>query len=482
MQRLVKPLAVVLAVPLLCAAIALTARQRLDDRWQAGLRREFVVRRQPVNEGLIARYSLSALCGDPRTAAAIRPCRPYGLFTAVGTASLGVAALGLLFLATIALAGRACRANPRLLPRLFAPALHLTIGALVLLVFLHGALAFAGFYLLGQAIERWPVFIVLAVALAALLAALSMIQVALALARKASAPIVARILDPASQPRLAAAVAQVAAALGSDVPDRFVAGLGPGLFVTQAEVVTLDGPARGRSMYLSLALARILSVDELRGLLAHELAHFSGNDRALAVRFYPVFAGAARGIRALEQRARGLRWFVFLPALSVLSFFLRSFVSPGTDMGHDRELAADQAAAHVVDPAVFAAALLKAHAFSPAWTSVLDAMERAVAEGTQYTNASELFAQVVAGNSMPERLSGIGRLALRHPTDDLPALGIRLGALGLEPAGLTAAALATRPSPAAISLVDGADAVERDLSQVEHRLLALRAEHADRAV
>jgi Zn-dependent protease with chaperone function len=470
-QRVAKPLAVVLAVPLVFAALALTSRSESDQRWQDGLRRQFVVRRQRPDERVIARYSLASLCGDPRAARTIRPCRSYNLFSSMVRASAVTGALGAIFLAAVAAAGAACRSRRDRLLRLFKPALYATVTGLVALVLLHGLLGIAGLFLLGEVIQRWPITLVLLLAAATLAAVASMIQVALAVTRKDGPPVVGRRLDPASQPRLAAWVAEIAAAAGVAPPAHLVAGLGPELFAAEGTVTCLDGPLHGRTLCLSLPLARILSVEELRGLVAHELAHFRAGEAAATVVFLPLHAGARRSIQRLSQ-VPGIRSVTTLPALSILSFFMQAFEPGVSRLRSEREQDADQVAAGVAGREIFGTALVKAHAFTPAWEAVSVAMERAVVEDSQYENTSELFEQVAAGSAGPERLAGVGALSLPHPTDLHPALADRLRALGVSPREVAAAALLTRPADPAATLVQGCEAIERDLSRIEHRMAA----------
>lgn len=473
MHRLVKPLLVVLAVPLACTLIALSGRTEWDSRWQAGLRREFLLRRQPVSETFIARYSLATLCSDDRTAATIRPCRTYRLFTSVAATSAGAAGLGLLLLVGLAAAGKACQERRERLARLFTPGLRLAIAGIVVLALLHAVLGIGGLYLLGQVIERWPSFIVFGLVVAGLLVALSVAQVAMAVARRPPLSLVGRIAAPASHPRLVAAISTLASSLGVRMPDRLVLGLAPGCFVVDGHVSTLDGAAQGRTLYLSLPLARILSVEELRAILAHELAHFRQPDEDLTVRFYPAYAAAGRALEVLRRKARGWRAVAVAPALWLLAFFVEGFAPAARSAAREREQVADAAAVSIAGREAAATALVKTHAFSPAWDAVREAMDAAVAEGTQYTSASALFVQVVNDNAGPVRLVGLGRLALWHPVDALPALGDRLAALGVNLPGVAAAALVTRPEVPAISLIENPEGLERDLSEVEHRLLAL---------
>jgi hypothetical protein len=157
-----------------------------------------------------------------------------------------------------------------------------------------------------------------------------------------------------------------------------------------------------------------------------------------------------------------------------MSFFMDA-MRGGAVAGDGRETEADRLAAAVTRADALGSALVKAHAFAPAWRAVVGAMLHAVASGTQYLNASALFQEIAASNNGPDRLRGIGRQELGHPIDRHPALASRLDALGLDLSRVALASLdATPPSPA-IGLVRESEALEQRLSAAEHRLMALTA-------
>jgi Zn-dependent protease with chaperone function len=478
-RRFVMPLVFVIAVPLLCTIVATASRDQWDARWQAGLRRELVIRRPLMDGRVLQRYSLATLCADPRTAATIRPCGTYNLFSSLATAAYGVGALGVCFLGALAAMAHVARTSRRRLVRLFRPTLVGTAVGLVLLALAHGILGVAGLFLLGEVLGQWPGYVVLAMAIAGALVVVATIQVALAVTRRPRTGVVGHEVDAAQYPRLAGFLSEVATAVGAEgPPPAIVVGLGPGVFVTEARVSCLDGTTSGRALYLSLPLARILSTDELRGLLGHEFAHFAPADQAAANRFVPAFLSAEHAFHVWRHRSGGVRAALVWPALAVLSLLMEEFGPAAGRLGLVREEAADRAAAGLVGPATFASGLVKAHGFAPAWDAVTSAMDRAVAEGTQYVNAGLVFAQVVAANAIPERFAGLGARALSHPSDSHPPLGARLAALGIDPREVGVAALVIEPAQPAIGLVDGYESIEQELSTVEHRLRSMSREAA----
>jgi len=278
----------------------------------------------------------------------------------------------------------------------------------------------------------------------------------------ASAPTHRRLVDE---------VRRVADAVGAEPPHNIVLCLAPWVAVTEVKMTTLDGAVSGRTLCLSLPLCRVLSIDELRALLAHELAHFSKEEAGYARRVAPFHTGVSRGLEGLSRQARGARRLAVAPPATVLGFFLDA-VNEGEAPADGREARADRAAAAVAGADALASALVKVHVFAPAWEAVVDAMVYAVRSRTQYVNASALFQEIVASNADPERLKGLGPQEQGHPTDRHPPLAHRLEALSVDRERLAAASLVTSPTSPAIALVEDAEAIEQGLSAAEQRLIA----------
>ena len=79
-------------------------------------------------------------------------------------------------------------------------------------------------------------------------------------------------------------------------------------------MICLDGKLKGRTMFLSLSLCRILSLDEMKAVLGHELAHYKGLDTRFSRRFYPIYRGATQGLvsvsfLASQRKAEQDNWF-----------------------------------------------------------------------------------------------------------------------------------------------------------------------------
>jgi Zn-dependent protease with chaperone function len=476
MRTLVKPLAMVLAVPVLVTALGVLARSQWDARWTANLVRQLTVQRVRPDDRTLARYSLASLCADGRTAARIPPCRTYVVHSALIRASAVIGAAGFAFLGGLLLAAHFCRTSRRRMAWLFRPSLVFAATGTSLLAAGNGLLAVAGAavgstVLFGQPVERVSMSLVLVAGTAATVWAIAASTIAFSVIRRPTLTLVGRRAAPSAHEQLADEVKRVAEAVGAEPPHDIVLCLAPWVAVTDVKMTTLDGAVSGPTLCLSLPLCRILSIDELRALLAHELAHFSYEEAGYARRVAPFRTGVSRALERLSWQARGMRRLAIAPAATLLGFFLVA-VDEGETPGAGREARADQAAVSVAGADALASALVKVHAFAPAWEAVVDAMAFAVHSRTQYVNASALFHEIVSSNAGPERLRGLGPQEQGHPTDRHPPLTQRLAAIGVDPARLAAAALVIAPASPAIGLVEDAEAIEQGLSAAEQRLIA----------
>ncbi len=98
--------------------------------------------------------------------------------------------------------------------------------------------------------------------------------------------------------------------LNTRLPDQIIAGIDDNFFVTEQPVTVDNRTYKGRTLYVSLSLLRILLQREAEAVLIHELAHFSGADRLWGTKITPLLA---RYHKYLEGLANGV---VSLPVWS----------------------------------------------------------------------------------------------------------------------------------------------------------------------
>lgn len=274
------------------------------------------------------------------------------------------------------LAGRVSKTNRGVLARIFRPGFilcNVVVAAFLLLqaALVSGAMLYAEYDgVMGGDFYFYAVLF----GLIALVGVFFTLKPLLS-AKRAQATVVGRSLGLTEYPKLWRFVTDLATKAGSSLPHNVVVGLTPEFFVTEADVHCLDGKLTGRTMYISAPLSRLLKVEELAAVIAHELGHFKGADTAFSVHFYPIYRGTVDSIHGVSRTANqitelgrfipiaGLRVIALLgsltlfPSLFLLGFFLECFAAAESAISREREIAADAVAAEATDADSIAVAL-----------------------------------------------------------------------------------------------------------------------------
>lgn len=257
--------------------------------------------------------------------------------------------------------------------------------------------------------------------------------------------VLGRAVGPDAGPGLFAFIRQIAAGQGAAPPDNVVLGMTEGFFVTSSPILLLPEKrtVTGRSLYLPAPFLPLLSRGEVASIVAHELAHFTGEDTAYSQHFLPLYAGMARSMDAVASRmsVRGGMDAALQPAAILARHVMDTFSHTVARWSRLRELEADRAALRHESGQTAASALVRtgigAGLISGAAGEMYERPDQADADlvGTVMARAGSL------GFSDPAR-----HLEDRqsHPTDTHPPTRQRIEALGIPVDGALLA-LASRP-------------------------------------
>lgn len=233
---------------------------------------------------------------------------------------------------------------------------------------------------------------------------------------------------------------------------------------------------KGRTLCLSAPLLRILKADELKAVLAHELAHFTGLDTQYSTRFYPVYRGTQSALRAiyeLEKSGSEFGKYMLLPQLlsvGILEGYLWIFANLERKISREREMRADIVAANLVGNEALGSALKKVYGYGNLWSQVAEkSLLNSLHEGKMYKNFCQSFLEYTY--QQPELIEAMVRdssYTPSHPTDTHPQLGPRLSALGVSHEFKASNALA----PIGESLDDEMADIEEQLTMIETQMLA----------
>ncbi len=167
-------------------------------------------------------------------------------------------------------------------------------------------------------------------------------------------------------PHLWELVGEVCRTLGTREPRHVVVHMAPTFFVMQGRLKVYDkSKIRGRILAVGLPALRELGRRELKSILTHEFAHFSGGDTiysAIGSRVYTGLGAAAHAIRSgsgLGGRFGPVIYFVQIPALQYMLSYYRYLRSLDASISRRRELRADWYAANHYGREAFISGLKK---------------------------------------------------------------------------------------------------------------------------
>ncbi len=237
-----------------------------------------------------------------------------------------------------------------------------------------------------------------------------------------------REIEASDAPGLFALIEATVARQGSLAPDHVVVGLIDGFFVTMSSVA-LPPSGRiieGRTLYLPVPQMAMLGRAEITAVLAHELAHFAGEDTDYSQRFLPIYHGIGRSLYAVRNSPATAR--LLLPASTLGLHMMEVFSGAVSHWSRLREFAADAASVAPGEAPAIDGALIRTGLIAPVVDGVMS-------ETWRHPRAAP--PDLVAAMLASAETHGFGEAAARleerqaHPTDSHPPTRQRIEALGI---------------------------------------------------
>jgi Zn-dependent protease with chaperone function len=394
-----------------------------------------------------------------------------GLAT-LGRVSMTTGVAGLLVLGAITIGGYRARSSRETLLALFRPGLYAIAIFVCALIVVHAGILLGTLFL---GLERAPGLLVISILLGAGTGVIAVSRAAFGrVVRSAESSVFGQPLTSEAAGDLWKLTSGIADRLGALRPDNIVVGLDPNFFVTEAIVHTPHGSLSGRTLFCSLPLSRIMTVDELSAIIGHELGHFRGEDLKWSEKFGPIYRGSADAIALLQHAGdkRGWGALVLLPAIGMFGFFLERFAIAESEHSRSRELLADKAGAEATSARAMAVALVKVHAFSSEWSATVEGTVHELQQQRLRPNLSVSFAETTLARASAESLRGIAETSTSHPIDTHPPLAVRLASLEVELQSVANDSLAVGPETSAATLIPGREKYEERLSQSYQEMIA----------
>jgi len=230
------------------------------------------------------------------------------------------------------------------------------------------------------------------------------------------------ILDHDSAPWMWSQLESLCAKLGTSPPDQIIAGIDDNFFVTEHEIKIDEETYKGKSLFVSLSLLKQLSEQEASGVIAHEMAHFSGEDTMYTSKIAPLLK--QYNIYLINLYEGGLSIPVYYFMLAFRNLFQLSL----GQVSREREYRADKIAAEHTSKEDLASALIKIGAYS----KYRNEIETTLFDQEEQIEQTNIKVQIDEG--FPTYLESLDKEELNddhtsHPFDSHPPQAERFAAL-----------------------------------------------------
>lgn len=281
-------------------------------------------------------------------------------------------------------------------------------------------------------------------------------------------------LDRKSYPALWDHIDQIASKISATSPNNIIAGLEPTFYATACKInlIGSDDELLGETLYLSLPLMRLFTLDELDAVIGHELGHFKAEDTNYSTKFSPVYANLSTALQNLYETSNGASALAKIPAVMVLSAMYESFEINISAISRAREFEADKVGCDASSKEGLVYSLAKVSTYSALWNqSILENIKR-LNKGKITANLSSVFRESslynLGNQELDEIISEVLPSIIQHPTDSHPPLSERFAAINFDETKIEKE-LITNQGNSSEKLLDNIEILEEQLTVDEHR-------------
>ena len=184
---------------------------------------------------------------------------------------------------------------------LYIPGLYLTLALSIIVMAAIGGGLIVGIRYLAEWLSQPVPTALLSVMGLGLLAGIILALAGIVRALRTGPPFIPAIrLDLDAEPRLVSFVRDLCERMNTRMPDSIVLHADANFLIQKGPVRVFNGEARGRVLAIGLPVISFISVNELRAVLAHEFAHFTGRDAFFSSAVLPVYMKLAAAVQSLD--------------------------------------------------------------------------------------------------------------------------------------------------------------------------------------
>jgi len=206
------------------------------------------------------------------------------------------------------------------------------------------------------------------------------------------------IINSNEHPKLHQLILSLSSQMSAKMPDSIILHMKSNFFVSNGKIRVFNGVAKGRILSISLPLLSIFTVNELRAILAHEFAHFTGRDLIFSRIVLPVYKGAATYLEYMTSIFKYQGYDIGIISLPMLlpnflmKQYLKMFHKFNMQLSRIREHRADFIASSICGHESCSEALGKVVSYGNYFDPLIDEeMSEKIIHGFEFTNYFKHF-------------------------------------------------------------------------------------------
>jgi len=302
-------------------------------------------------------------------------------------------------------------------------------------------------------------------------------------------PTIAVILKKEHQNKIFSLVREIAKKLQARIPDNIIVGLTTDFFASNMDMKIFDGKKeiyiKGETLYISLPYLRVLTISELKSIVGHELAHFSGKDTIYTILFNPIKIRLNQQFSAFEnflkKNNRTIEKTIVSFVIYPIIFLFNEFSRKDERISKERELIADMSGSKAAeDSRIMINALCKIGLYELFWDDFEKKYYEEVSLGIKkIDNLSSKFMRLIKEDLDNKKLKivlhKIFEIEINHPSDTHPSIERRMENLKVLKNEITNESLSNF-KPSAANLINDIDIIETNLTLILSELINFKNE------
>lgn len=287
------------------------------------------------------------------------------------------------------------------------------------------------------------------------------------------------------QPKLFNLIKNCSEKINSVFPDNIIIGNTAGFFVTSHTLLIFNDEyersCKGNSLYIPLVALKVLTEDELIGIIGHELAHFSGKDTLYSEKINPVINSLKKKLGLIQQgfeesasekgdKLAGFmygftRLFLYM-ILNPVIFIIINIIKKDLKVSVNQELRADKIGAGICkNKKSFITGLCKFCVYSLIWKSIDESESFNKNKKTLTAEFDKFFKKYITEFNPKNDLKYIMDYQMLHPSDTHPPIYKRAKNLKLNANDIKKSDL-IKTSPSSSNFIINYDTLDKKLTNI----------------